>query len=181
MISSLEELAKCKGHISLVWNAISVLNKIEEVDRIAILAKPSFIGITESWLNNSIDSLLVRIDGYNIHRADCTLVSGKKGGGGGLLWYYDKQLNCTPLTEYSYCDRNIEMCLLRLNLTRTRAIYMVLIYRPPTGNVGDFLTKIEVATNLRTISLCEINYTGDFNLDLLKKDPKIKEYKTCMK
>ena len=99
MISTLEELAKCKGHISVVWNARSVLNKIEEVDRIALSAKPSFIGITESWLNDNIDSSLVSIDGYNIHRADRTIASGKKGGGG-LLWYYNKEVivhRCLPI------------------------------------------------------------------------------------
>ena len=82
MISTLEDLAKCKGHTTVIWNARSVLNKIEEVDRIAILAKPSFIGITESWLNETIDNDLVNIDGYNIHRTDGTIASGKKGGGG---------------------------------------------------------------------------------------------------
>ena len=177
MISTLEDLAKCKGHTSVIWNARSIIDKIEEVDRIAILAKPSFIGITEPWLNDNIDNNLVNIDGYNIHRADRTEASGKKGGGG-LLWDYDKELKCTPLPNYTYCDRSIEMCVIRLNLRRTRAIYMVLIYRPPTRNVTDFLVKLEeLVTNLRTIGLCEVNIMGDFNLDLLKNDAKIREYK----
>ncbi len=78
MIANLEELNTCKGHISVIWNARSLLPKIEEVERIATQAEPSFLGITESWLNTSIDSSLVKIDGYNIHRSDRTEDSGKK-------------------------------------------------------------------------------------------------------
>ena len=107
MINTLEELATCKGHISVVWNARSLLNKIE-VDRIAMLTEPSFIGITETWLNGNIDSSQVRLDGFNTLRADRTEASGKKRGGG-LIWYYDSELNCTALPEYTHCDRNIEM------------------------------------------------------------------------
>ncbi len=121
------------------------------------------------------------LDGYNIHRSDRTEASGKKNGGG-LVWYYDSELNCTPLPKLNFCDRNIEICVLRLNLIRTIAIYMVLIYRPPTGNVSQFLEILEeLITNLRTKGLCEVNITGDFNLDLLKKDQKLKQYQDFMK
>ncbi len=82
MISTLNDLTTCKGHISVIWNSRSLLNKIEEIDRIAIEASPSFIGITETWLNDTIDNSLIEIDGYNIHRADRTEASGKRGGGG---------------------------------------------------------------------------------------------------
>ncbi len=181
MITNLNELSKCKGHVSVVWNARSILNKIEEVDRIATTAKPSFIGSTESWLNDAIDDALVRIAGYNIHRFNRTQDSGKKTGGG-VIWYYNAKLNCTPLPNLNYCDQNVELCVLRLNLTRTRAIYMVLIYRSPTGNITEFLSKLEVlTTELRNIGLCEINLTGDFNLDLLKNDTRIRQYKETMK
>ena len=78
LITNLEDLKTCKGHISVIWNARSLLPKIEEVERIVTQAEPSFIGITESWLNTSINSSLVMIDGYNIHRSDRTEDSGKK-------------------------------------------------------------------------------------------------------
>ena len=100
MINNLEELKTCKGHITVIWNARSLLAKIEEVDRIALQAEPSFIGITESWLNTTIDSSLIRIDGYNTHRSDRTENSGKKSGGG-LIWYYDSELPTLGTTSCS--------------------------------------------------------------------------------
>ena len=66
MIDKLEDLSKCKGHTTLIWNARSLLPKIEEVERLVIKAKPDFIGITESWLKPLIDDELVQIDGYNL-------------------------------------------------------------------------------------------------------------------
>ena len=176
MIEYLSDLAKCKGHTTIFWNARSLLSKIEEIEWLAIEAKPEFIGVVESWLNQGIDDALIELDGYNILRSDRTAESGKKMDGG-LLWYYDADTSCTPMPELNYCDRNVELCVLRLNLTRTRAIYMILVYRPPSGNIHEFLAKLEsVITTLRAKSLCEINCAGDFNLDLLKNDNKIKIY-----
>ncbi len=142
MIEYLQDLSKCKGHTTIFWNARSVLSKIEEIDRLAIEAKPEFIGVVETWLNSTIDDALIEIDGYNILRADRTELSGKKSGGG-LLWYYEENTKCTPMPEFNYCYRKIEYCVLRLNLTRTRAIYMVLTYRPPSGNIQEFLNQLE--------------------------------------
>ena len=34
----------------------------------------------------------------------------------------------------------------------------------------------ELVTTLRAKSLCEINIGGDFNIDLMKKDAKCKQY-----
>ena len=59
---------------------------------------------------------------------------------------------------------------------------MGLIYRPPTGTIPEFLSKIEeTITNLRAKSLCEINLMGDFNIDLLKQDNRTKTYKDFLR
>ena len=180
MIEHLQDLSKCKGHTTIFWNARSVLSKIEEIDRLAIEAKPEFIGV-ETWINPTIDNAQLELDGYNSMRSDRTEASGKKTGGG-LLWYYHEDTKCTPMPELNYCDRNIEFCVLRLNLVRTRAIYMVLVYRPPSGSITDFLTKLEeLITTLRAKSLCEINCAGDFNIDLLKRDNRTKIYRDFSK
>ncbi len=181
MIDKLEDIATCKGHTTIIWNARSLLPKIEEVERLVIKAKPDFIGITETWLKPIIDDELVQIDGYNHTRFDRTEASGKTSGGG-LMWYYNDRLHCEVLTELNYCDRNIELCVIKLILTRTRAIYMGLVYRPPTGSIPEFIEKLEeLITNLRARGLCEINLTGDFNIDLLKNDVESKQYKDFLK
>ena len=181
-MNDLNSLKNCKGLTTIVWNARSLLPKIEEVERLVEEAGPDFIGITESWLNPNIEDACINIDEYNLHRFDRTVESGKRSGGG-LVWYYNSDLNCTPLPEFNFCDRHVEYCVLRLNLIRTRAIYMILVYRPPSGNVQEFLVRLEqLITKLRTTRLCEINITGDINIDLLKpRDTKVKAYNDFLK
>ena len=60
---------------------------------------------------------------------------------------------------------------------------MVLTYRPPSGDIDEFLSKLEdLITTFRTKGLCEINITGDINLDLQKvRDPKVKKYNDFLK
>ena len=127
MINNITELATAKGYSLVLWNSRSLLNKIEELDRLAMLGKPDFIAITESWLNPLIDTELVDIDGYNVHRFDRTIESGKTSGGG-LLFYYLDDTRCIPLNNLSYCDRHIEMLFVQLSLPRSKKIYYGLVY-----------------------------------------------------
>ena len=85
-------------------------------DRIKIEAKPEVIGITETWLKPYIEDTSFR---YNFHLFDRTEKSGKTSGGG-LIFYYKDTLDCQPIPELSFCDRNIEIIFLKLNLVRTR-------------------------------------------------------------
>ncbi len=55
MISKLKDLYKCKGHTCIFWNSRSLLNKIEEIERIKIEAAPEIIGVSETWLNKMVD------------------------------------------------------------------------------------------------------------------------------
>ena len=65
---------------------------------------------------------------------------------------------------------------------RTSKIYYGLIYRPPTGNLTEFLNKIEeMVTNFRAKSLCEINRCGDMNIDLLKNEARRRQYLTFLR
>ena len=96
--------------------------------------------------------------------------------------YYKSQLRCQPIPDMSYCDPDIEIIFIKLCLTRTRPIYYGLTYRPPSGNIERFLDKIEeIVTDLRSKGNCEINISGDVNIDILKKDTKSKMYLTYLK
>ena len=167
----------CKGHTLVAWNARSVLNKIEEVERILLLSNPEFIGICETWLTPNISNDEIELTGYNCIRADRTKDSGKSSGGG-LLLYYKHGLKCTPMEDLTLCSPDIEMCWLKLSLTNTRPIYIGLVYRPPSGNHIGFLYELEnVVTTLRAVGNCEINLYGDMNIDMNQSNIKTKQYK----
>ena len=163
----LNELASFKGHTTLFWNSRSLLNKIEEIDCIVIEASPELIGITEFWLTSQIDNQQVAIDGYSIHRLDRSCLD--KLGGGGLVWFTKTQLNAQPLPELNNCANNMECLWVKLIFPQTKPVYYGLIYRPPDGNITEFLNELDsVIIELPSRSRCEINICEDFNIDMLK-------------
>jgi hypothetical protein len=59
-----------KGLYFLHLNARSLLPKLDEVRILATKSKPVVIGITETWLDKSVEDSEVEILGYIIHRQD---------------------------------------------------------------------------------------------------------------
>ena len=144
-------------------------------------ASPEFIFITETWLNNQIDDSEICLDGYNINRFDRTSASGQQHGGG-IVMYYKSNLDCTTISELNVCSPHIEITWLKLKLINTRAIYFACVYRPPTGNVQEFINSIDNHLNvLNNWGLCEVNICGDTNLDLYQRNPRITTYKNWLK
>ena len=181
MISKLKNLAKCKGHTCIIWNCRSILNKIEEIERIKIEASPEIIGVTETWLTDSINNSLVELDGYNLFRFDRTLES-RKNSGGGLIIYYKEGLKCTPLEYLNKCTPDIEIIRLKFKLTNTRPIYYALVYRPPSGNIASFLEILDsYILDFRTSGNCEVNINGDMNIDLFQRNANTKRYREFQK
>ena len=181
MISELKNLSKCKGHTCIFWNSRSLLNKIEEIERIKIEASPEILGISETWLTEFIDDKQVQIDGYNLHRADRTEASGKTSGGG-LVIYYKEGLDCTPLSDLNKCTPDIEVAWLNMRLPNTRVIYYGLVYRPPSGNVATFIEILDsYIMDFRTMGNCEVNIFGDMNIDLLQRNANTKRYREFLK
>ena len=181
-MTDLGELSENKGHTIVSWNVRSLHPRLDEVERLLDIGEPEILGLSETCLSDNTTDAMISIDGYNIVHGDRTTDSGKRGGGG-VLFYYRNNLRCASLPEYTLCDPHIETIWLHLKLTNTRKIYYGLIYRPPSGNVTSFLETLEnICLELRSLSNCEINLIGDFNLDLLKRrDPKVKQYLDSMR
>ena len=128
----LNDLKSLKGHKAICWNSRSLVNEIEEVDRLVIEANPELIGITESWTNPTISNPEIAIDGYLMHRQDRSHSDRTRGGG--LIWYVKNDLQIDTVEGVNTCTVNLELLWVKLNLTQTRPIYYGLVYRPPDGN-----------------------------------------------
>ena len=174
---TLTDIHALKGHTYLAWNIRSLLPKIEEIDRISLLGNPELIGICEIWLNDNVDTCQIDISGYNNYRFDRTGESGKLKGGG-LIIYYKSQLKVYPQVTLEKCTPDVEMIWVRLELTRTRPIFYGLIYRPPNGNLDNFMNELETTIfQIRSWGPCEINIAGDINVDLLSNNNKSRQYR----
>ena len=177
----ISDLKSYKGHTSVYWNARSMFPKLEEIDRIMDLGRPDFLGINETWLNTSIPNDLIAFDNYNFYRADRTAASNKRGGGG-IILYYRSDLKVIQLTEFTMCTPDIECIWAQLLLKNTKRINIGLIYRPPSGNIPNFIQVIEdICHTMRSQYNCEINFGGDININLFKRDANIKRYRDCLK
>ena len=178
---ALKDLKQYKGHTSIYWNTRSLLPRLEEIDRIIHEASPEIIGISESWLNNNIDMAQICFDRYSMVRVDRTDKSGKRGGGG-VVTYDKSKLNCFALTEYTKCEPHIECVWIALRLPNTKQINIGTIYRPPAGNIDDFIETLEdICFSMRAQRNCEINFGGDINLNIKRRDPKVNKYKDSLK
>ncbi len=80
-------------------------------------------------------------------------------------------------------NRSIEVLTCKLKLTNTRDIFLIVVYRPPDGDVKEFCAKLEeVLLEARTKPNVEILIGGDINIDSKqKRQNKFKIYNDFLK
>ena len=153
-------LLDCRSSIILCHlNAQSVLNKIDEVRTALLDAKrPAILGISETWLNNTITDGEVSISSFTLYRKDR---KGKRGGG--IMVYVHNSRRCRCRDDLENDD--IEAIWLELHL-RSRTILLCNVYQPPSSDVSSLssiINMVEAATSKGK----EVVVMGDLNCNLL--------------
>ena len=75
--------------------------------------------------------------------------------------------------------QDTECMWLELRLVNTKLIVMGLIYWPPSGKIEKFMEHLEdICVSLRSQQNCEINFGGDVNIDLYKRDVRKRKLST---
>ena len=157
---------KKKGLHFLHLNVNSLIPKIDEIRNIAFKTKAAVIGITESKLDNSINDIEVKIDGYSIIRND------RNRNGGGVACYIRNDLCFNSKTIF---DKQIETVFFEILIPKMKSILIGIFYRPPTQN--EFLEHI--IKDLHTIDFTkqEVFILGDFNVNLFYNNKYILDEK----
>lgn len=140
-------------------NVRSIIAHFADVKDVLIANNFDIFGVTETWLNESISSENLKIDGFNFIRCD----RGRRGGGVGV--YVRSSLNYTVLKYVG----ETEQVWLNLRFGRVRAAFSV-VYKPPTYDCKSFLDSFE---NTVTEIIPNVDYifsVGDFNVNLLNND-----------
>ena len=159
-----------KNHSSnfliLHYNCRSFPSKVEEIDNICNLLKPSILCLTETWLDNSAGPNAYIPDGYNIIREDRSNEFKQKYGknnGGGVAILYKKDLKVRKL---NINEKSEETLWVEVN-TNPKFI-LGIVYR---ASYTDLLKEKENGTPLESqlneVS-CKTNKVivlGDFNCD----------------
>ena len=122
---------------------------------------PHVLCLNEIWLSAKIDSSELNIANYSLFRKD------RKGRcGGGVALYVNQELNHTLCNIDDARFGNLEVCTIKIQPLRARALIICCIYRPPSVNtmwLDIFHTFLLELTN----SSAEVTLLGDFNINLI--------------
>lgn len=136
-----------------------------------------FFVSVKKWLRNDIEDSLVHMPGYNCVRLDRdTDHPSTKKAGGGLCIYIRSDLNFEVMYKLNCCNSNIEALVIRLRNDRLRDMFVVNLYRPPSGNCEVAFEELKRISSEITDpnSKLDIVYTGDINIDSLSQSPNLK-------
>ena len=133
---------------------------MDELKNVIELHKIHILGVTETWLDDTIGDGEVTLPDYRIFRRDR---SGKAGGGVCIYVHHSLSVCLLPIEH-----PNLEM--LWLSLTLGKSLHKIgYLYRPPNAPV-QFWSELDAA--LEGLEGSNISLLGDLNVDLLNpSDP----------
>ena len=152
------------GHV----NIRSLMQKLPQIEILLSGSNLDFLGISETWLNDSVSTDLLNVEGYNVFRNDRP--EGKKGGG--TLLYIKKTLTSTALE----LAKPLECIGAEIRLSQQMSFNVIIIYRPPDAGQEFYLHFDEL---LKSVAGKETIILGDFNVDW-KSKPKKKKLKSIL-
>ena len=138
-----------------------MLLKIDEFRHIARLTNTAVIGISESKLDDSVPTLEIQIDQYDLLRC------GRNRHGGGVPCYIRNDI---IYNVKSYLPKDIENIFFELLLPNTKLIVGGTIYRPL--NQKDFVEIFNEQFFKVDTNNVETYILGDFNINLRFSFPK---------
>lgn len=135
----------------LYTNIRSIQNKLYEFHSVVEYYSPQIIGLTETWLNNVIQSSYLSLPSYTIYRND------RNTRGGGVLLAINSKLKSCIVQEQSECEiLAVDIMLL------FKKIRVICVYIPP--NVDSQILKDYIKTlSSLTHNIEKYLILGDFN------------------
>ena len=167
---------------SALLNSITVINfNIRSFNRNSdqyicflnsLSVKPKIVVFTETWLDRS-NLHLANIDGYTSYHS---VRSNRIGGGVSVF--------CLDSIGYSYNhlltvqESYVEACVVAMKF-REKVVRIIAIYRPPSGCVDDFLSKLD--SMIQTNNIYDLTcITGDLNLNLNAQSTDVCRFRTLL-
>ena len=122
------------------------------------------ITISESWLNTSVSSLEVNLEGYKLSRLESLHM-----GGGGVCVYTRNNLKAKVLKDLSsISERNFYQLWISLQWKKTKSVIVCTTYRPDDCPLSAFEDNLK-PTYMQALTLNKsIVILGDLNCDLRK-------------
>ena len=133
---------------------------------------PDVLNINESWQQYELPDHLVNITDSSLIRHDCTALNadGTIKRGGGLCTYGKQGLNFDVLNDLVISNEDIELLVIQYNVPCTRGIYVLNVYRPPTGDMENFINHLQLCIEMIRMHEGDIFIGGDFNIDIKRQN-----------
>ena len=162
LINTIQHFFQCfkrKGLHFIHINARSLLYKIDELRIISSKTNAAVIGISETWLDDSIFDSELLLPNYTIQRHD------RNRNGGGVCVYIRNDISFNRRTDLENTD--LEVLFVELLLPKTKPIICGICYRPP--KLSNFYDQFETlcSSSDRFIDQ-EVICLGDFNTNVQK-------------
>ena len=144
----------------------------------SISSKFNFIGLSETWLKDSNNSLF-GIDGYRSEHA-CR----QDRTGGGVALYISQQFDHVRRNSLAeYFPNYVDVVFAEItNVANEKPMIIGVFYRPPNKPINEFTDSMEACLNEITKENKIIYFMGDFNINLLnsKNDSQTASFIDCM-
>lgn len=98
-------------------------------------------------------------------------VTGMIKMGGGIIVYLKKGITYELFETKSICTKDIELCVLKLSAYGNKKQMLIVVYRPPNGNVTDAMNALSSCVEKFKDKYNRTEYVimGDMNIDYLNK------------
>ena len=131
-----------KGLKVVFWNIQSQYSKPVFVTDFVESNNFDVMVLNETWLREDITDNFISIRNYSLYRQDRAEMTSfnttKRGGGIAIYIKNTIQYVLMDSNVFCYNTKDIESCCIKLIFERIRPIYIVAVYRPPSGSVHNF-------------------------------------------
>ena len=145
-------------------NIASLIKHIDQL-RTILLNKPCHIlSINETRLSENIDDGFVKINGYDIFRAD------RNRAGGGVALYVKTAINANLRQDLVSDD--LEVICLEIKRAKSKPFFVISWYRPP-NSPAEIFDKFEIMLRKLEAEGKEYHIVGDLNCNLLDTEKNV--------
>ncbi len=136
---------------TILWNARSLINKLQQFQSFVYSKNVDIICVTESWLYDSIQDSEILPVNYTVYRND------RGARGGGVLVAVKNSIPSTLI------HKSVSLELLTVEISLTPKVQLVCLYVPPNCPTDYQQIFLHYTSNLRTTSESSTFILGDFN------------------
>ena len=154
-----------RGYKICHQNINGILRRIDHIRLLLQDKSLHLLGISETHINNSVNSSELFVDGYQVERNDRS-----KGHYGEVICFIREDIRY--LRRFDLDSQLQESIWLQILVPKSKSFLLCIIYRPPSGSLyvdNNFSAKFKDVISLATSENKKTIVSGDLNCDFLKK------------